>query len=150
MAENHKLLVLKFAEVVNANEFNNLDQIMEPYVEKIGHGQVFYKNLDEAKEYYAKEHKAHPAAEWKVMDFQQDDKLNDTLTARLSCDGVIFHTTYTFSSAGKIEKIHSVPEHHGGHEHHHGGHEHHHAGHEQQHGGHEHHHGGHEHHHNNH
>ncbi|CAF5155581.1 unnamed protein product, partial [Rotaria sp. Silwood1] len=42
----------------------------------------------------------------------------NTLTARVSHNNQIYHTTYTFSSAGKIEKIHSVPEHHHHHHHH--------------------------------
>ncbi|CAF4707361.1 unnamed protein product, partial [Rotaria sp. Silwood2] len=38
-------------------------------------------------------------AEWKILDFQHDDPNTDTLTARVSHNNQIYHTTYTFSSA---------------------------------------------------
>ncbi|CAF3253859.1 unnamed protein product [Rotaria sp. Silwood2] len=112
MAEAHKKIAQEFAQAVNAGHVNDLDKYLEHYVEKIEHSTIPYKNIDEAREYYSKEHQAHPPAEWKILDFQHDDPNTDTLTARVSHNNQIYHTTYTFSSAGKIEKIHSVPEHH--------------------------------------
>ncbi|CAF3462415.1 unnamed protein product [Rotaria sp. Silwood1] len=108
MSEIHKNTVQKFAQALKARQFNELDKYLEHYVEKLEHHQYVYKNIDEAREYYSKA----PSAEWKVLEFQQLDTKNDTLTARVSHNKQIYHTTYTFSSAGKIEKIHSVPEHH--------------------------------------
>ncbi|CAF1107022.1 unnamed protein product [Rotaria sp. Silwood1] len=112
MAERHKATVQQFAQALNAHHVNDIDKFLEHYVEKIEHSKFAYKNIDEAKEYYSKEHEAHPSAEWKILDFQQDDPYNDTLSARVLYNNHIYHTIYTFSSAGKIEKIHSAHEHH--------------------------------------
>lgn len=112
MADTHKNIVQQFVEAINAHQLNNLDKFLEHYVEKVGHGKILYANIEEAREYYSKELEHHPSAQCKVLDYQLDDPYNDTLTARVSYDNHTFHITYTFSSAGKIEKIHSVPEHH--------------------------------------
>ncbi|CAF1189601.1 unnamed protein product [Rotaria sp. Silwood1] len=112
MPATHKKIVQQFVQSLHDHHLNDLDKVLEHYVEKIEHSNIAYKNIDEAREYYSKEHQAHPSAEWKILDYQQEDQYNNTLTARVSYNNNIYHTTYTFSSAGKIEKIHSVPEHH--------------------------------------
>ncbi|CAF2682348.1 unnamed protein product [Rotaria sp. Silwood2] len=112
MAEIHKATVQQFAQALNTRHVNDLDKVLEHYVEKIENSKFAYKNIDEAKEYYSKELEVHPSAAWEILDFQQDDPYNDTLTARVSHNNHIYHTIYTFSSAGKIEKIHSANEHH--------------------------------------
>lgn len=112
MSDFHKKTIQKFVQALIAGNFNELDQVFEHYVEKLENHQFVYKNIEEAKQYYSKQHQAHPSAEWQILDYQQDDSNNDTLTARVSYNNNIYHTTYTFSAAGKIEKIHSVPEHH--------------------------------------
>ena len=112
MSDSHKKTVQQFAQALNAHHVNELDKFLEHYVEKLENHQFVYKNIDEAREYYTKQHEAHPSTEWKILDYQQDDLNNDTLTARVSHNNHIYHTTYTLSATGKIEKIHSVPEHH--------------------------------------
>ncbi|CAF1520697.1 unnamed protein product [Rotaria sp. Silwood1] len=112
MAEAHKKIVDQFAQSLNAGRLNELDKFFEHYVEKIAEHNVVYKNIDEARDYYAKLRQTYPSSEWKILEYQHDDPYNDTLVARLSYNNQTYHTTYTFSSAGKIEKIHSVPEHH--------------------------------------
>ena len=112
MSEAHKKIVQRLIQALDGHHLHDLDDVLEHYVEKIEHAHIAYKNIDEAREYYFKEHQAHPSAEWKILEYQQDDHYNNTLTARVSYDHHIYHTTYTFSSGGKIEKIHAVPEHH--------------------------------------
>ena len=110
MPESHKKAVEQFTEIVNSRHVHHLDKVLDDNVEKQENSKIAYKNLNEAREYYSMEHEAHPNVQWKIVGFEQEDQHGNSLIARISYDNHTYKTTYTFSSAGKIQKIHSVLE----------------------------------------
>ncbi len=110
MPESQRKTVEQFTEFVNSHHVHHLHKVLEDNVEKQDNSKIVYKNLNEAREYYSMEHEAHPKAQWKIVEYEQEDQHGNSLIARVSYDNHMYKTTYTFGSSGKIQKIHSVLE----------------------------------------
>jgi hypothetical protein len=104
-SHTHKNIVEQFADAVNGNHLNNLDKFLDGHVQKSLDSQVVYKDLKEARDYYTKEHTDKKAAQWKIINFPDGDEKGNTIRARLTYDNKTYNTTYTFTSAGKIQGI---------------------------------------------
>ncbi len=108
MSGSHKQTVDQFTHTVNSRHVHHLDKVLEEHVEKKENSKIVFNNLQEAREYYAMEHEAHPTGQWKILEYEQEDQNNNTLKARVSYNNHTYNTTYTFASSGKIQKIDSV------------------------------------------
>ncbi|CAF0790696.1 unnamed protein product [Adineta steineri] len=103
---SHKNTIEQFANAVNGNHLDNLDKYLDSNVQKTVDSKAVYNNLKEAHDYYTKEHTNNKSAQWKIIhtDDKNDEKGN-TYQARLTYDNKTYNITYTFSSAGKIQRI---------------------------------------------
>ncbi len=102
---SHKNTVEQFTHAVNGNHLNNLDKYLDNNVQKTIDSQVIYKDLKEARDYYAKEHTNNKGTHWKVVNFHDDDQKENKIKAKLTYNNKTYNTTYSFSSAGKIQHI---------------------------------------------
>jgi hypothetical protein len=102
---SHKNTVEQFTHAVNGNHLNNLDKYLDNNVQKTIDSQVIYKDLKEARDYYAKEHTDKKTANWKVVHFHEDDQKGNIIRAQVTYDNKTYNTTYTFSTPGKIQQI---------------------------------------------
>jgi len=108
MSGSRKHTVDQFTHIVNSRHIHHLEKIFQENVEKTENSKIVFKNLQEAREYYAMEHEAHPSAQWKILQYEQEDQDNNTLKAHVLYNNHTYNTTYTFGESGKIEKIDSV------------------------------------------
>jgi len=109
--QSHKHIIEQFADAINGNHLNNLHKYLDDNVEKSINSEVIYKDLKEARDYYAKEHSIKKTVHWKVVHFTDSaDQKENTAQARLSYDNKTYNTTYTFSPSGKIQRIDAVIE----------------------------------------
>ena len=105
MSGSHKQTIEQLTQTVNARHVNHLDQVFDDHVEKKENSKTVFTNIQEAREYYSMEHEANPSAQWNILQFQQDDQ--NTAQAIISYNNHTYQTTYSFNSAGKIQKIDS-------------------------------------------
>jgi len=71
--------------------------------------QVVYKNLKEAQDYYRKEQTNNKTSHWKIIHIINDnDQKGNTIEAKITFNNKTYNTKYTFSSAGKIQRIDST------------------------------------------
>jgi D-lyxose ketol-isomerase len=108
MSGSHKHTVDQFTHIVNSRHVHHLEKVLEENVEKTENSKTAFKNLQEAREYYAMEHEAHPSEQWSILEYGQEDENNHTLKAHVLYNNHKYNTTYTFSSSGKIQKIDTV------------------------------------------
>lgn len=108
---SHKHTIEQLANAVNENHLNNLDKYLDDNVQKTVDSQVVYKNLKEARDYYTKEHDNKKTAHWNIIKFHDDQQQGNTIRAQLSHDNKTYNITYTFSNAGKIQRIDSTTDH---------------------------------------
>ncbi|CAF1075381.1 unnamed protein product [Rotaria sp. Silwood1] len=105
MASSHKDTIEQLIQAINARHVNHLDKALEQNAVKIVGSKTVYTNIQEAREYYTMEHEANPSAEWKLVDYQQDNHDNHKGQGTVAHNNHTYDTKYTFSSSGKIQKI---------------------------------------------
>ncbi|CAF0858853.1 unnamed protein product [Adineta steineri] len=107
MSGSHKNTVEQFTQTINNRHVNHLDNVLDNNVEKKDNTKTVFSNIQEAREYYSMEHEANPSAQWKIIDFKQDDSNKNTAQATISYNNHTYNTTYKFNSDGKIQNIDS-------------------------------------------
>jgi predicted ester cyclase len=105
-SQAHKTLIEHFTTAVNHCHINKLDDFLDENVEKISHSKAIYKGIQGAREYYTMQHEAYPIAQWKIIEYL-DDQHKNTIRARVSFNNKIYNTLYTFGPSGKIQDIES-------------------------------------------
>ncbi|CAF1222406.1 unnamed protein product [Rotaria sordida] len=105
MAGSHKETIEQLMEAINARHVNHLDKSLEDNAVKTANSKTCYTNIQEAREYYSMEHEANPSAQWKLINYQQDNQNNNKGQGTVSHGNHTYDTAYTFSSSGKIQKI---------------------------------------------
>ena len=103
-SQSRKSTIEHFAQAVSGRQIDHLERFLENDVQKTLNSKVVYTNLQEAQEYYTKDHQSHPTDQWKVSDYHDDSKSN-TVHSHVTHDGKTSDTTYTFGPSDKIHRI---------------------------------------------
>jgi hypothetical protein len=107
MSGSYKQTIEEFVQIVNSRHVKHLDKVLADNVTRQEHSRNGFTNIQEAREYYSMEHEAYPSAQWKIIDFKQDDANKNTAQATISYNNHTYNIKYTFNSDGKIQAIHS-------------------------------------------
>ncbi|UJR16457.1 hypothetical protein I4U23_003359 [Adineta vaga] len=108
MSQSRKALLEKFIDALTSSKMNHLDQYLEENIRKTVDSKIVLNNINEAREYYTKEHDGKSTSQWTIVECELEDPENNTLRARISHGNKTYDTIYTFSSAGKIQRIDAV------------------------------------------
>lgn len=105
MTQSHKETIEQLIQAINSRHVHNLAKALEPNATKTMNSKTVYANIQEAREYYAMDHEANPTAQWKLVDYQEDDPNGHHGEGTVSYNNHMYATKYTFSSSGKIQNI---------------------------------------------
>ena len=108
MSQSRKVALEKFVEALTNSKVSHLDRYLEDDVQKTVDSKVVLNNIEEAQEYYAKEHDGKSTSQWTIVECEPEDPDNNVLRARISHANKTFDTVYTFSAEGKIQRIDAV------------------------------------------